>query len=95
MKQQSISQELHDELSSLPSQVLMETALLLRDQWLADPYNGAAFIGMLVAAEILGAKGLTLPPCPEEETLNCASQVLYRICSDSSLSDEGDIGYSS
>jgi len=53
MNEHYISDELYRELQILPESILISTALLLREQWLNDPSNGEALMGMLITGEIL------------------------------------------
>jgi len=61
MNEHFISDDLYRELQTLPEYILISTAMFLREQWLDDPSNGEALMGMLITGEVLTERGLELP----------------------------------
>lgn len=88
MNEHFISDELYRELQILPEYVLISTALLLREQWLDDPSNGEALMGMLITGEVLTERGLELPALYYDPRLEAA---LEHFCS--VMNRQGNIIY--
>lgn len=72
MNEHFISDDLYRELQTLPEYVLLSTAMFLREQWLDDPSNGEALMGMLITGEVLTERGLELPALDNDPRLEPA-----------------------
>jgi len=81
MNEHYISDELYRELQMLPEEILLSTALLLREQWLNDPSNGEALMGMLITGEALRERGLELPAMVNDHRFEAAMELFFHIMS--------------
>ena len=72
MNKHFISDDLYRELQTLSEYVLISTAMFLREQWLDDPSNGEALMGILITEEVLTERGLELPALDHDPRLEHA-----------------------
>ena len=95
MNKHFISDELYNELLSLPDNILTDTATMLTNQWLDNPFNGNALMGMLIAAEAIFERGLEFPEPSFNEKTCKALEILKEICESNGIFFSDDAGYSS
>lgn len=71
-----LSEEMQEELRSLPDDILISTAVELRRLWLASPENGNFFLGLLAVGEELHRRGKRLSGCEDEAAFDAAARAL-------------------